>query len=173
MSDFHEIASQKFQNLLHAWSMFPTGLGQEKGNHELSRPSPDYSHELSRSSPDYPHDFSMCSPAEYPHTFKLREQRHFGLFPIVFDVFTFFCLRLYVISVSDLISCSLSYLHPTQFVLFYFQTWVSVSKLCSGSLRFDRSIIVNECFFTLSSSSDQTWGEDVFLFPQDRDSFRL
>ena len=107
MSDFHEIASQKFQNLLHAWSMFPTGLGQEKGNHELSRPSQDYSHELPRSSPDYPHDLSMCSPAEYPHTFKLREQRHFGLFPIVFDVFTFFCLRLYVIPVSDLISCSL------------------------------------------------------------------
>ena len=108
MSDFHEIASQKFQNLLHAWSMFPTGLGQEKGNHELSRPSPDYSHELSRSSPDYPHDLSMCSPAEYPHTFKLREQRHFGLFPIIFGVFTYFCLRLYVISVSDLISSSLS-----------------------------------------------------------------
>ena len=117
MSDFHEIASQKLQNLLHAWSMFPTGLGQEKGNHELSRPSPDYSHELSRSSPvyphelsrsspDYPHGLSMCSPAEYPHTFKLREQRHFGLFPIVFDVFTFFCLRLYGISVSGLISCS-------------------------------------------------------------------
>ena len=108
MSDFHEIASQKFQNLLHAWSMFPTGLGQEKGNHELSRVSPEYPHEVSRSSPDYPHDLSMCSPAEYPHTFKLREQRHFGLFLIVFDVFTFFCLRLYVIFVSDLISCSLS-----------------------------------------------------------------
>ena len=152
MSDFHEIASQKFQNLLHAWSMFPTGLGQEKDNHELSRPSPDYFHELSRFSPEYPHDLSMCSPAEYPHTFKLREQRHFGLFPIVFDVFTFFCLRLYVISVSDLISCSLSNSTSCTVHLNLLPNVSLRSKASlTGSLRFDRSIIVKEDYFALSS----------------------